>query len=196
MPASAGILPARWPGRTGAWGWPSGGAVRFPYQVVSLPPPDLSQPASPSACGRREPTIPTVSAACTWRRAATAQPEDLDFLPAVRRRRLQNLPPGQHDPFDETQALRLWVSKRCVYTLTPPPLPDDTDHVHAFLGDTRKGYCDMFASSLAVLCRTAGIPARLATGFAPGDPDGVKLQPAGGRQACLDGSIFPRHRLG
>ena len=40
------------------------------------------------------------------------------------------------------------------------------------LKDERRGYCDMFASSLAVLCRTASIPARLATGFAPGDPSG------------------------
>ena len=30
----------------------------------------------------------------------------------------------------------------------------------------------MFASSMAVLCRTAGIPTRVATGFAPGERNG------------------------
>ena len=91
---------------------------------------------------------------------------------------LQDLSPARRDPLDEALAIRAWVSARCVYSLAVPPIPADSDHVHAFLGDTRRGYCDMFASAMAVLCRTAGIPARLATGFAPGDPDARRLQPA------------------
>ena len=74
-----------------------------------------------------------------------------------------------------------------------PPTPD---HVHAFLSDTRRGYCDMFASSMAILCRTAGIPARLATGFAPGDLARRQLQPARRGQTRLDRSLFPRMPAG
>src|SRR4029077_16823445 len=36
----------------------------------------------------------------------------------------------------------------------------------------RAGYCQMFAASLAALSRLAGVPARVAEGFAPGDRRG------------------------
>ena len=102
------------------------------------------------------------------------------------------MPPDRRDPLDEALALRAWVSNRCVYSLAVPPIPDDADHVHAFLGTTRRGYCDMFASSLAILCRTAGIPARLATGFAPGDPDGDSFNLRGEDKHAWTEVYFPR----
>ncbi len=89
-------------------------------------------------------------------------------------------------------AIRAWVANRCVYSLAVPPIPPEADHVHAFLGDTRRGYCDMFASSMAVLCRTAGIPARLATGFAPGDPDGDSFNLRGEDKHAWTEVYFPR----
>ena len=146
--------------------------VRFPYQVVSLSPPDLSQPGVSERLRQAGTNYPADVSHLYLAQSSNVQPDDLAFYRQCVDAALQSLPPNRHDPLDEASALRDWVSHRCVYTLTPPPLPEGTDRVHAFLGDTRKGYCDMFASSLAVLCRTAGIPARLATGFAPGDPDG------------------------
>ena len=162
-------------GRDGRLGLIDGGAVRFPYQVVSRLPPDLSQPgvaARLRASGMEYPADVTTRYLAQSRAAA---PEDLAFYRQCVAEAFSALPPGERNPLDEAEALRDWVSHRCVYTLTPPALPDDADHVHAFLGDTRRGYCDLFASSLAVLCRTAGIPARLAVGFAPGDPDGASF---------------------
>ena len=156
----------------GRLGLHDGGAVRFQYQVVSALPPDLSQPGVADRLRLAGTAYPDAVKRLYLLRDGAVQPDDLAFYQQCVADALQNLPPSQRDPLDEAEALRDWVSKRCVYTLTPPALPDDTDHVHAFLGDTRKGYCDMFASSLAVLCRTAGIPARLAVGFAPGDPEG------------------------
>ncbi len=157
----------------GRLGLADGGAVRFPYRIASLPPPDVSEPGGAGRLRLTGTDYPDAIRRLYLSQSQAALPEDLDFYKQCVADAFQSLTPEQHDPLDETQALRLWVSKRCVYTLTPPPLPDGVDHVHAFLGDTRKGYCDMFASSLAVLCRTAGIPSRLATGFAPGDPDGA-----------------------
>ena len=159
--------------RDGRLGLADGGAVRFPYRVVSLPPPDASEPGVADRLRSAGTDYPDEVRRLYLAQSRAALPEDLDFYRQCVADAFQALPPDQRDPFDETQALRLWVSRRCVYTLTLPPLPDGVDHVHAFLGDTRKGYCDMFASSLAILCRTAGIPSRLATGFAPGDPDGA-----------------------
>ncbi|MGY4646129.1 transglutaminase family protein [Cellulomonas sp. URHB0016] len=46
-----------------------------------------------------------------------------------------------------------------------------TDAVWDFLR-SRRGYCVQFATSMAVLARTLGIPARVGVGFLPGDNDG------------------------
>ena len=50
------------------------------------------------------------------------------------------------------------------YTLENPSTPG-VDPVIAFLFQTRVGHCELFASGLAAMCRTVGIPARLATGY-------------------------------
>jgi hypothetical protein len=43
------------------------------------------------------------------------------------------------------------------------------DVVEYFLFEQRRGYCEQFSSSLAVMARSLGIPARVATGYAPGE---------------------------
>jgi len=49
-------------------------------------------------------------------------------------------------------------------------VPDgDTDYVDQFLFDTKVGYCDNFSTSMVVLLRSEGIPARWVKGFASGD---------------------------
>ncbi len=59
-----------------------------------------------------------------------------------------------------------------VYTLAPPLLQGD--RVDAFLFDTRRGFCEHYASAFVVLLRAAGIPARVVTGYQGGEinPDG------------------------
>jgi hypothetical protein len=70
------------------------------------------------------------------------------------------------------EAIRQWVSQRCVYSLDVGAVPSGDDSVSYFLFTSRKGYCDLFASSMAILCRYAGLPARIATGFDPGVQNG------------------------
>ena len=53
------------------------------------------------------------------------------------------------------------------YTLRPPPL--STDGIDDFLFTTRAGFCAHYASSLAFLLRSAGIPTRLVTGYLGGE---------------------------
>ena len=50
----------------------------------------------------------------------------------------------------------------------PPLGADGVDH---FLFETQTGYSDYFASSMTVLLRAAGVPSRLAAGYAPGEYD-------------------------
>ena len=45
----------------------------------------------------------------------------------------------------------------------------DTDYVDQFLFDTKVGYCDNFSSSMVVMLRSQGIPARWVKGFTAGE---------------------------
>ncbi|HYM34745.1 MAG TPA: DUF3488 and transglutaminase-like domain-containing protein [Steroidobacteraceae bacterium] len=53
------------------------------------------------------------------------------------------------------------------YTLTPPLLQNDS--VDDFLFNTRRGFCEHFASAFATLMRAANIPARVVTGYQGGE---------------------------
>ena len=46
---------------------------------------------------------------------------------------------------------------------------DDALSMSDFLTVTKRGFCQQFASSMAVMLRTLGIPARVAVGFTPGE---------------------------
>jgi protein-glutamine gamma-glutamyltransferase len=53
------------------------------------------------------------------------------------------------------------------YTLYPPSLGEHT--ADEFLFDTRRGFCEHFASAFAVMARAAGVPARVVTGYQGGE---------------------------
>jgi transglutaminase-like putative cysteine protease len=49
------------------------------------------------------------------------------------------------------------------------PRGHGANHIVNFLEETRRGFCEQFAGSMAVLVRSLGYPARVAVGFLPGD---------------------------
>lgn len=53
------------------------------------------------------------------------------------------------------------------YTLEPPALGRDA--IDEFLFDTRRGFCEHYASSFAFVMRAAGIPTRVVTGYQGGE---------------------------
>jgi transglutaminase-like putative cysteine protease len=59
------------------------------------------------------------------------------------------------------------------YTLEPPPL--GSNPVDRFLFQTRRGFCEHYASAFALMMRAAGIPARIVVGY-----QGGELNPMGG----------------
>ncbi len=73
----------------------------------------------------------------------------------------------------ETAELRLqrvleWLrGRKLVYTLQPPLLGRDS--VDGFLFDSRRGFCEHFASAFTFMMRAAGIPARIVTGYQGGE---------------------------
>ncbi|HSL12075.1 MAG TPA: DUF3488 and transglutaminase-like domain-containing protein [Actinomycetota bacterium] len=54
-------------------------------------------------------------------------------------------------------------------------LRDDSSTLARFLTETRAGFCQQFASAMAVMLRLVGIPSRVAVGFTEGTPDGGDL---------------------
>ncbi|MDR2238854.1 MAG: DUF3488 and transglutaminase-like domain-containing protein [Zoogloeaceae bacterium] len=58
------------------------------------------------------------------------------------------------------------------YTLTPPLL-DGRHSVDQFLFETRRGFCEHYASAFVFAMRTAGIPARVVTGYQGGERNPV-----------------------
>ena len=98
-------------------------------------------------------------------------------------RRGLSLPPGKHRKaralalqWRETladdrrivdRALAYFREQPFYYTLTPPAITGDK--VDGFLFDTRRGFCELYASAFAVLMRAAGIPTRIVTGYQGGE---------------------------
>jgi len=65
------------------------------------------------------------------------------------------------------QAMSFYRAGRFEYTLLPPLLGENT--VDEFLFGTKQGFCEHFASSFVFLMRSAGIPARVVTGYQGGE---------------------------
>ncbi len=65
------------------------------------------------------------------------------------------------------RALQVFQDERFLYSLAPPPL--GINSVDEFLFDTRKGYCEHYAASLAVVARAGGLPARVIVGYQGGE---------------------------
>jgi transglutaminase-like putative cysteine protease len=59
------------------------------------------------------------------------------------------------------------------YTLEPPPL--GSNPVDRFLFDTRRGFCEHYASAFSVMMRSVGIPTRIVLGY-----QGGEVNPLGG----------------
>jgi transglutaminase-like putative cysteine protease len=70
-----------------------------------------------------------------------------------------------------TNALNLFRTQLFFYTLVPPPLGRDS--VDEFLFNTRRGFCEHYASAFVFLMRAANIPARVVTGYQGGEMNPV-----------------------
>jgi transglutaminase-like putative cysteine protease len=69
------------------------------------------------------------------------------------------------------QALNVFRTQLFFYTLVPPELGRDS--VDEFLFDTRRGFCEHYASAFVFLMRAAGVPARVVTGYQGGEMNPV-----------------------
>jgi transglutaminase-like putative cysteine protease len=78
------------------------------------------------------------------------------------------------DPLVIAEAmLRMFREQPFVYTLDPPRLADNA--MDEFLFETRRGFCEHYASAFTLVMRAAGVPARVVTGY-----QGGEFNPLGG----------------
>jgi len=80
----------------------------------------------------------------------------------------RDLTEAYDNPYDKAQAIERYLRAELQYNeqmAAPPPGVDKVDYV-LFTG--KEAYCDYYASSMIVMLRSLGIPARMAAGFARG----------------------------
>jgi transglutaminase-like putative cysteine protease len=82
-----------------------------------------------------------------------------------------NVTRGATSPFDKATAIETWLRDTYTYSTHVATVPPDRDWVDYFLFDSKEGYCDYFATTMVVMLRAEGVPARVASGFAPGEFD-------------------------
>jgi transglutaminase-like putative cysteine protease len=93
-----------------------------------------------------------------------------DRLPDRVRNLAIELTATQPTPYDRAVAIENYL-RDYPYNLDIEPPPGGEDVVDYFLFGLREGYCDYYASAMVVLARAAGLPARLAIGYATGSYD-------------------------
>jgi protein-glutamine gamma-glutamyltransferase len=93
-------------------------------------------------------------------------------LPAKLDRRIPELAhsvtAGVNNPYDQSLAVERYLRTNFAYTLN---LTGKTgaDPLAHFLFETKAGHCEYFATAMAVMLRTLGIPSREVNGFLPGE---------------------------
>ena len=69
--------------------------------------------------------------------------------------------------YEKAMAIKQAVSSRIIYDLESPGVPAGSDPADWVLFEGKRGYCDLFATSVVVMARAAGLPSRYVTGYYP-----------------------------
>ena len=75
------------------------------------------------------------------------------------------------NPYDRAKAIERWLRQNIAYNESISAPPPNADAVEWVLFDVQEGYCTYYATSMIVMLRHLGIPARLAAGFSQGEYD-------------------------
>ena len=110
------------------------------------------------------------------RTAGTEYPEDIqelylqlpDKLDARIPQLARKITATADNPYDKSVVLESYLRRNFGYTLNLAGKPG-ADPLAQFLFVTKAGHCEYFASAMAVMLRTLGIPSREVNGFLPGE---------------------------
>lgn len=74
-------------------------------------------------------------------------------------------------PYEKAVRIESYLRTYYSYTLDVAPPPENQDVVDYFLFDAEGGFCSYYATTMVVMLRSIGIPARVVSGFAMGSFD-------------------------
>ncbi|HWA84031.1 MAG TPA: transglutaminase-like domain-containing protein, partial [Fimbriimonadaceae bacterium] len=83
----------------------------------------------------------------------------------------QQVTRGATTDFEKAKAIQNAIEQTAKYNLDAAAVPPDQDPVSYFLFKQKEGYCDLFASSMTLMARAVGLPARYVTGYYPFNAD-------------------------
>lgn len=129
------------------------------YQVVSaIPDPTVAELREAEPVGEEVAPWLQLPAAGDWDRFAEQAREVYDQT-------------GATSAIDRALALQYWftTSGGFDYALEGIDRLRGPNPLETFVFDTQTGYCEYFATAMAVMLRASGIPARVAVGFLPGE---------------------------
>ncbi|MGV9305202.1 transglutaminase family protein [Nonomuraea sp. NPDC003727] len=92
----------------------------------------------------------------------------LPDLPPQIRQLAQRVTKDSESPYEAAVNLQRFFTTTGGFTYSLATQGHDTEALTNFLEQTRAGYCEQFASAMAVLARSIGIPARVAIGYTGG----------------------------
>jgi len=92
-----------------------------------------------------------------------------DELPVRVRNLAKEIAAQSDNPYDQATALEKYVRKHVKYSESVSPPPPNRDGVDYTLFERPEGYCNYYASALAVMARAVGIPARVVSGYSLGE---------------------------
>ncbi len=126
----------------------------------------------PPACNRR----PSSWRAVVFPRSIDLPGTSLEGIPddvaAGLRAIAEQWTEGAANDYERILAIQDHLNDDSVFTYdTDVPARADSFTILQFLTETKRGFCQQFASAMAMMLRTLGFPTRLAEGYTPGERD-------------------------
>ncbi len=81
----------------------------------------------------------------------------------------KNLTRDKPTAYDKAEAITNYLHNQITYKLSIPPPPPGMSPMDWFLFVWRSGYCNYYATAEVLMLRSAGVPARMAVGYAQGE---------------------------
>lgn len=140
--------------------WKSSSFLRV-YRVVSKALTE-GESGAPAAAGGRERRLPAYGEPKMEKGLLSYY---TDFAGDARVKELaESVTAGERTALEKARAVCGYLQENYLYSLKPG-IAAGGNQLHHFLFDGRKGYCSYFAFAMALMCRSLGIPARVAVGF-------------------------------
>lgn len=94
-----------------------------------------------------------------------------DTVPDRVKQLAQEIGAPYDNPYDKANAIENYLRREIDYNEKINAPPPDRDPVEYILFDLKQAYCDYYATSMAVMLRSQGIPSRVVSGYAQGEYD-------------------------